>query len=84
MLGVISPRRFAFFVIAQLVGAIAASAVLLGILPGPLLVLTQRAANVGVAQALFWGEATAYIAIVLTKAEKKSHISLVFAFQKCS
>lgn len=56
ILGVISPRRFVFFVIAQLVGAIAASAVLLGILPGPLLVLTQPAANTGVAQALFWGE----------------------------
>lgn len=56
IIGNISFRRFAFYVIAQLLGAIAASAVLLGILPGPLLVNTQRASNVGIAQALFWGE----------------------------
>lgn len=70
ILGAISPRRFVFFVIAQLLGAIAASAVLLGILPGPLLVLTQRLDTLGVAQALFWGKTTSLNALIRPLARK--------------
>lgn len=54
LLGVISPVRFVLYSIAQLLGAIAASAVLLGVLPGPLLVNCAPSNGTGVAQALFY------------------------------
>lgn len=54
--GAISPIRFVLYVIAQFLGAIAASAVLLGILPGPLRVLCERGNGIGIAQALFFGK----------------------------
>lgn len=54
--GAIGPVRFVIYCIAQILGAIAASAVLLGLLPGPLNVLCERSNGTGVAQALFFGE----------------------------
>lgn len=54
--GAISPIRFILYVIAQFLGAIAACAVLLGMLPGPLQVECERSNGMGVAQALFFGE----------------------------
>lgn len=54
--GAIKPVRFVLYTIAQLLGAIAAAAVLSGLLPGPLRVLCERGNGMGVAQALFFGE----------------------------
>ncbi|KAK9897270.1 aquaporin-like protein [Cystobasidium minutum MCA 4210] len=73
ILGKISFRRFVFYVIAQLVGAIAAAGLLLGILPGPLLVLTQRASSMSVVRALFWEmflTAALVMTILMTLIEK--------------
>ena len=55
VLGVISPLRFVLYCIAQLVGAIAASAVLRGLLPGSLRVVCSPSQGMGTAQALFLG-----------------------------
>lgn len=53
LLGAISPIRFVFYVVAEILGAIAASAVLLGLLPGTLNVNCAPSNGTGVAQALF-------------------------------
>ncbi|KZO90480.1 aquaporin-like protein [Calocera viscosa TUFC12733] len=51
--GVIGPVRWLFFCIAQMVGAIVASAILKGLMPGPLNISTMPAQGVNIAQALF-------------------------------
>jgi len=53
LVGVISPIRFVFYAVAQILGAIAAAGVLEGLLPGPLEVNCEPSAGVGTAQALF-------------------------------
>jgi TctA family transporter len=59
------------YVFAQLLGAITACGALYGLLPGPLLLETQRAETVSVTQALFIGESVLlciYLAIHDTRA----------------
>ncbi|KAF8511687.1 aquaporin-like protein, partial [Gautieria morchelliformis] len=53
VLGVIGPVRWALFCLAQLIGGIVASALLLALLPGPLDVNTAPGPGVNRAQALF-------------------------------
>jgi len=53
LLGAISPIRFAFYFVAQLLGAIAAGGVLQGLLPGPLNVNCSLGSGTGLAQGLF-------------------------------
>ncbi|QRV91888.1 aquaporin, Major intrinsic protein family [Ceratobasidium sp. AG-Ba] len=53
LVGVIGPVRFVLFFVAQVLGAIAASAILLGLLPGPLVVTPAPGNGINVVQALF-------------------------------
>jgi len=53
LVGVISPLRWLFYCTAQMVGAIVASAILKGLMPGPLNISTVPAQGVNSAQALF-------------------------------
>ncbi|KAI7939917.1 hypothetical protein MJO28_013569 [Puccinia striiformis f. sp. tritici] len=53
LVGVISPERFVFYVIAQFGGAIAASALLEALLPGPLAVSPALGAGTSGAQGVF-------------------------------
>ncbi|KDQ16113.1 hypothetical protein BOTBODRAFT_107650 [Botryobasidium botryosum FD-172 SS1] len=65
LIGAIGPVRFVLYCLAQLAGAIAASAMLLGLLPGPLVVSTLPGKGVSKAQAV-WIEAFLTAALVLT------------------
>lgn len=53
MIGAIKPIRFAMYCIAQLLGAIVASAILVAMLPGELVVTPSLGAGTTVAQGLF-------------------------------
>lgn len=53
LIGVIGPIRWALCCFAQMIGGIAASAVLLALLPGPLVVNTIPGTNVSKSQAVF-------------------------------
>lgn len=53
LIGVITPTRFVLYVVAQLVGAIVASALLEGLLPGKLAVTPALGAQTSPAQGLF-------------------------------
>ncbi|EPT01266.1 hypothetical protein FOMPIDRAFT_135797, partial [Fomitopsis schrenkii] len=51
--GIIGPLRFVLYCIAQLVGGIAAAAIVLGLTPGPLLSNTMLAEHTNLAQGVF-------------------------------
>ncbi|KAG0141087.1 hypothetical protein CROQUDRAFT_68699 [Cronartium quercuum f. sp. fusiforme G11] len=53
LIGVITPTRFILYVLAQFIGAIVASGLLSGLLPGPLAVTPALGAGTNVAQGLF-------------------------------
>ncbi|KAH9821859.1 aquaporin-like protein [Melampsora americana] len=53
LIGVVSPTRFILYAIAQFVGAIVASALLAGLLPGPLAVTPALGAGTNLAQGVF-------------------------------
>jgi aquaporin related protein len=53
LVGAIGPVRFVLYFVAQMAGAIAASAILAGLLPGPLAVTPSLGANTTKAQGLF-------------------------------
>ncbi|CAG7850958.1 SubName: Full=Related to aquaporin {ECO:0000313/EMBL:CCA75077.1}; Flags: Fragment [Serendipita indica DSM 11827] len=53
LIGQISTRRFVFYVVAQLIGAVVASALILGLTPGPLLVKNKLGEGVNMVQGLF-------------------------------
>jgi len=65
LVGAIGPVRWALYCIAQLAGGIAASALLLALLPGPLVVSTTPGIHVSNAQAV-WIEAFLTAALCLT------------------
>jgi len=65
LIGAIGPLRFVLYVIAELAGAIAASALLLALLPGPLVVSCTPGPHVSNAQAV-WIEAFLQAALCLT------------------
>lgn len=53
LIGVVSPTRFILYVFAQFVGSIVASALLAGLLPGPLAVTPALGAGTSLAQGVF-------------------------------
>lgn len=80
LVGTIGPVRWALYCIAQLLGAIAASALLLALLPGPLVVSTALAKGVNSAQGVFieaFLTAALVLAVLMLAAEK--HRSTPFA-----
>lgn len=80
LVGVITPVRFVLYCIAQMVGAIVASALLLALLPGPLLVSTTPAKGINDAQAVFiemFMTAALCLSVLMLGAEK--HASTPFA-----
>jgi len=80
LIGAIGPLRFVLYCIAQLVGAIAASAVILALLPGPLAVNTTPGVGVNKAQAV-WIEAfiTAALCLAVLMLAAEKHRSTPFA-----
>ncbi|KZT36346.1 aquaporin-like protein [Sistotremastrum suecicum HHB10207 ss-3] len=71
--GCISPIRFSFYIVAQIVGSIIASALLKAILPGPLFVNVALGPNVSAVQGLFIeaiGTAALVFAVLMLAAEK--------------
>ncbi|KAH7927689.1 aquaporin-like protein [Leucogyrophana mollusca] len=80
LVGVIKPVRFVLFCIAQLVGAIAASALLIALTPGPLSVGTFLQSNLNSAQGVFIEMfiTTALVVSVLMLAAEK-HTTTPFA-----
>ncbi|KAG2749953.1 aquaporin-like protein [Suillus brevipes Sb2] len=73
LVGVINPVRFVLFSIAQLVGSIAASALLLALTPGPLAVNTFLQRGVNPAQGVFiemFLTAALVLAVLMLAAEK--------------
>ncbi|KAG2348138.1 aquaporin-like protein [Suillus weaverae] len=73
LVGVINPIRFVLFCIAQLVGSIAASALLLALTPGPLAVNTFLQQGVNSAQGVFiemFLTAALVLAVLMLAAEK--------------
>ncbi|KAJ3555344.1 hypothetical protein NM688_g2627 [Phlebia brevispora] len=78
--GVIEPVRFVLYCIAQLVGGIAAAALVLGLTPGPVSYNTKLAPGVNPAQGVFieaFITATLCLAVLMLAAEK--HIATPFA-----
>ncbi|KDQ16676.1 hypothetical protein BOTBODRAFT_237579 [Botryobasidium botryosum FD-172 SS1] len=80
LVGAIGPLRFVLYCIAQLVGAIVASALLLALLPGPLSVNTAPGPGVNKAQAV-WIEAfiTAALCLAVLMLAAEKHRSTAFA-----
>jgi len=80
LVGAIGPVRFVLYCIAQLAGAIAASAMLLALLPGPLAVNTTPGPGVNKAQAV-WIEAfiTAALCLAVLMLAAEKHRSTPFA-----
>ncbi|KAH7884784.1 aquaporin-like protein [Phlebopus sp. FC_14] len=75
LVGVVNPVRFVLFCIAQLVGAIAASALVHGLTPGPLSVNTFLQQGVSPAQGVFiemFITAALVISVLMLAAEKHS------------
>ncbi|KIK94481.1 hypothetical protein PAXRUDRAFT_827948 [Paxillus rubicundulus Ve08.2h10] len=75
LVGVVGPVRFVLFCIAQMVGAIAASAIIYGLTPGPLSVNTFLQQGISPAQAVFiemFITAALVIAVLMLAAEKHS------------
>jgi len=75
LVGVVGPVRFVLFCIAQMVGAIAASAIVYGLTPGPLGVNTFLQQGINPAQAVFMEmfiTAVLVIAVLMLAAEKHS------------
>ncbi|KAF8839520.1 aquaporin-like protein [Paxillus ammoniavirescens] len=75
LVGVIGPVRFVLFCIAQMVGAIAASAIIYGLTPGPLSVNTFLQQGVSPAQGVFiemFITAALVTAVLMLAAEKHS------------
>ncbi|KZS93017.1 aquaporin-like protein [Sistotremastrum niveocremeum HHB9708] len=73
LVGAISPLRFVLYCIAQLVGSIVASGILLGLVPGPLLVTTQPGPGINKAQATFiemFLTTSLVLAVLMLAAEK--------------
>lgn len=80
LVGAIGPVRWVLCCIAQMVGAIAASAVLLALLPGPLVVNVAPGAGINKAQAVFiemFLTAALVLSVLMLAAEK--HRSTAFA-----
>ncbi|KAI9566847.1 aquaporin-like protein [Boletus coccyginus] len=80
LIGVVGPVRFALFCIAQMAGAIAASAILYGLTPGPLSVNTFLQQGINLAQGVFiemFITAVLVIAVLMLAAEK--HTTTPFA-----
>ncbi|KAF8602330.1 putative aquaporin 1 [Ceratobasidium sp. AG-I] len=80
LIGAIGPVRWALYCIAQLLGSIVASALLLALLPGPLVVSTTLATGVNAAQGVFieaFLTAALVLAVLMLAAEK--HRSTPFA-----
>lgn len=75
---VLTVPRFLLYCVAQLVGAIVASAILDGLTPGPLAVATSLGAGVGIAQGVFIEMFVSCSASVLTRADERAdHYCLV-------
>ncbi|KAF8442263.1 aquaporin-like protein [Boletus edulis BED1] len=75
LVGVVGPVRFVLFCIAQMVGAIAASAIVYGLTPGPLSVNTFLQEGINSAQGVFiemFITAALVIAVLMLAAEKHS------------
>ncbi|KAI0050101.1 aquaporin-like protein [Auriscalpium vulgare] len=73
LVGVINPVRFVLYTIAQLSGAIAASALIIALTPGPLAVNTVLGPNVNKAQGVFiemFITAALVLAVLMLAAEK--------------
>ncbi|EJU04263.1 aquaporin-like protein [Dacryopinax primogenitus] len=80
LIGAIGPVRFILFCLAQIVGAIVASAILLGLLPGPLVVTPSLGPGVNLAQGVFiemFLTSFLVFAVLMLAAEK--HRSTAFA-----
>ncbi|QRV76085.1 aquaporin, Major intrinsic protein family [Ceratobasidium sp. AG-Ba] len=80
LIGAIGPVRFVLYCIAQIVGGIVASALLLALLPGPLVVTPSPTQGVNAAQAVFieaFLTAALVLAVLMLAAEK--HRSTPFA-----
>jgi len=80
LIGAIGPIRFILYCIAQLAGAIVASALLLALLPGPLVVSTTPGPGINKAQAV-WIEAfiTAALCLAVLMLAAEKHRSTAFA-----
>ncbi|KAG9316049.1 aquaporin-like protein [Chiua virens] len=75
LVGVVGPVRFVLFCIAQMVGAIVASAIVHGLTPGPLTVNTVLQPGVNSAQGVFiemFTTAALVVAVLMLAAEKHS------------
>ncbi|KAF9223326.1 aquaporin-like protein, partial [Gyrodon lividus] len=75
LVGVVGPVRFVLFCIAQMVGAIAASAIIYGLTPGPLSVNTFLQQGVNAAQGVFiemFITAALVVSVLMLAAEKHS------------
>ncbi|KAG8768780.1 Aquaporin-4 [Ceratobasidium sp. 428] len=80
LIGAIGPVRFVLYCIAQIVGGIVASGLLLALLPGPLVVTPSPTQGVNLAQAVFieaFLTAALVLAVLMLAAEK--HRSTPFA-----
>ncbi|KAH7920442.1 aquaporin-like protein [Leucogyrophana mollusca] len=80
LVGVIKPVRFVLYCIAQLVGAIAASGLLIALTPGPLAVGTSLGTGINPAQGVFiemFITAALVVAVLMLAAEK--HTTTPFA-----
>ena len=66
--GVLTPHRFVMYCFVQFVGAIAASAILEALLPGPLTVTPALAAGTNTAQGV-WIEVRFYLFKLMARAE---------------
>ncbi|QRV94038.1 aquaporin, Major intrinsic protein family [Ceratobasidium sp. AG-Ba] len=80
LVGAIKPIRWAMYCVAEVTGAIAASAILLALLPGPLAVNTTPAKGINLAQAVFieaFLTSSLVFAVLMLAAEK--HPSTPFA-----
>ncbi|KAG9119763.1 hypothetical protein FRC07_005055 [Ceratobasidium sp. 392] len=80
LIGAIGPVRFVLYCIAQITGAIVASALLLALLPGPLVVTPTPADGINSAQAVFieaFMTAMLTLSVLMLAAEK--HQSTPFA-----
>jgi len=80
LIGAISPVRFVLYCVAQLIGSIVASGILLALLPGALVVSTSPGKGINDAQAVFiemFLTAALCLAVLMLAAEK--HVSTPFA-----
>ncbi|GAA96083.1 uncharacterized protein L969DRAFT_74266 [Mixia osmundae IAM 14324] len=71
--GVLTPLRFVLYVFAEIIGAIIASALLSGLLPGPLMVTSTLSPGVGLAQGIFieaFGTAALCLTVMFVAVEK--------------